>query len=260
MQDQSLIRLPLALLLAVLGASLAGCQRDAVSATAEQGALQTPAYQLVTVVRPESIDEHLRPARWAYEICANTAVTLNLPAKPFVVVPPDFVAERLTHISDGKSYYLKQQMYGIDAEDMKPQTGCQTRIKQEVVIERVRQGKVERIDIDKGGKQVAAEPGETGPRSPERDNLNDYSVSRNEKGVALKCLPAGHPVLASGMVSASCIVDAGAGKTLRDADGKPLIAFMRDEASGKQFSVLVHEPVLVSIGKTDSVALSGPLK
>lgn len=263
MQDQSLIRTPAALLmLAALGAMLAGCQRDAVSApaTSSGSAAASPAYQLVTVVRPESIDNHVRAARGMYEVCTGNAEMLKLPVKPFVQVPQNFVAERLTQTSDGKSYYSKQQLYSVDIDGMTPQNGCQTRVTESVVLERIRNGKVEHIDIDKDGKQIVAEPGEAGPRTPRRDKLADYTVSRTEKGVALKCLPEGSPGLVPGMLTASCIIDAGSGQTLRDADGKPLSGYMRDEASGKQFSVLVHEPVSVSIGKADTAALSGPLK
>lgn len=258
MQDQGMIRIPAALLALCL--ALGGCEKASSAPTKAAAAPALPAYQLVTVVRPESITDHIRPAKVVYEQCASTAALLKLPVKPFVAVPASFVAERLTQTSDGQSFYMKKQQYGIDIDELTPQQGCATRIKEEAVIERVHKGVVEHIDVDKDGKQVAAEPGEPGPHMPRHENLTAFTESRIEHGVALKCLPKGSAALVPGMLSASCLVDAGAGKTLRDADGNALTAYMRDEASGKQFSVLVQEPVSVSIGSADTQALSGALK
>lgn len=258
MQDQGLIRIPASLLALCL--ALGGCDQASSAPAKNAVAPASPAYQLVTVVRPESIADHIRPAKTVYEQCASTATMLKLPVKPFVEVPANFVAERLTQTSDGKSYYMKKQQYGIDIDDMNPQQGCSTRVKEEAVIERVHKGVVEHIDVDKDGKQVAAEPSESGPSMPRHENLAAFTESRTEHGVALKCLPKGSAGLVPGMLGASCLVDAGAGKTLRDADGNALTGYMRDEASGKQFSVLVQEPVSVSIGAADTQALSGALK
>ena len=258
MQDQGMIRISASLLALCL--ALVGCKPASSAPAKNAAASASSAYTLVTVVRPESISDHIRPAKAFYEQCASTAALLKLPVKPFVAVPASFVAERLTQTSDGKSFYMKKQQYGVDIDDMNPQQGCATRIKEEAVIERVRKGVVEHIDVDKDGKQVAAEPSESGPQMPHHENLAAFTESRTEHGVALKCLPKGSAGLVPGMLSDSCLLDAGAGKTLRDADGNALTGYMRDEASGKQFSVLVQEPVSVSIGAADTQALSGALK
>lgn len=241
-----------------LGASLSGCDRAAVSAPSASAAGLS--YELVTQNRPDSLKTFVQVQKAYYDFCVASASILKLPVQPFVQIPPDFVLERNSYKSDGKSYYVKQQLFSIDADEMRPEKGCATRISEGIVIERVGKGSVEHVDIAIDGTRVAAPAGKPAPASHRGDNIGAYRVARTEHGVALRCKAPGDPGLNPGVITASCIVDAGAGGTLRDAQGTPLAAYARDELSAAMVGVLLTEPVSVRIGHVDAAVFAGELK
>ncbi|MES2320140.1 MAG: hypothetical protein V4631_21900 [Pseudomonadota bacterium] len=248
------------ILAALFAASLAGCDRTATSAPAAAGASGAePAYELVTERRPDSFSAQVRIQKAAYDMCVAAAKNANLPVKPFVVAPPDYVLERTTYRFDGKSYYMKQQHFSVDITDTFPEKGCVTRIAEGGVINRAGNGVNESVDIDIDGKRVAgSDP--MPPSSRFAGDTDAYTVARTEGGVALKCQAPDNPGLHPGLITALCIVDAGNGRTLRNADGSPLVAYLRDEASAAMSSAAVVVPVSLQLGKTDTTAFSGALK
>lgn len=249
----------LAVCLLPLLSSLSGCNRDAVSAPVAKAA----AYQFVTQHRPVSLQAYHAMSRGAYSSCVTVAKQNNQPVKPFVTIPPDFVAQRDTMQSDGVSYYWKTQTYELNVASINPEQGCATRIEETVSIERIGRGKIDRMGIGADGTAEttsAAHDSARADNSGDIDELSGYTVARKENGIALKCLPPGAPVLQAGMGTEMCLVDAGDGRTLRSSRGDALVAFARVTSAESLRGVVMIEPVSLALGKFDSTVFTGSLK
>ncbi len=245
--------------------SLTGCQRDAVSAPpapAPVAGAATQAFQLVTQRRPLSVQEHFKMHKAGYDMCVTLAELKNLPVQPFVAIPADFIAERTTHSSDGKSFYSKTQHYDIDIPGIVPENGCATSIAERSQVERISQGKIEQMGADRDGKTETTTRTDDQPEkaSAAPDDISLYTVARKDNGIALKCLPPDHPVLHAGMTTELCVIDAGAGRTLRWSNGSAIVAYSRVTIVEQLSGISVIEPVSVQLGKFDVALFSGPLK
>lgn len=245
-------------ILVCLIAVLSGCDQPAESApgAAAGGAL---AYELELERKPESLTQHFKIIRAGYDDCVEAARVMKLPVKPFVTVPADYAMEHVIYASDGKSYVMRQKQHTIDITEMKPQQGCATRMSVAEVIERTSNGKVEHVDIDTDGQRHVAEPMQS-DAVPSFQDVKGYPAARNEKGVPLLCVGKDDPMIAAG-VTASCIVNAGAGRTLRSADGRPIMAYIAERMSQDvHASPTVLQPVRARIGSVDANLLKGELK
>lgn len=251
----------LAVLLPV-AAALAGCDGNAATAPGSSASAARPAYELVTQRRPLSPTAYFTTARAGYDACVGLAKSNNLPVKPFVRVPDNFIAQRTTFKSDGAAMYWKTQDYTIDVASIEPETGCKTKISEIVDVQRMGNGKIEQLGIDKDGQSENVSRAHDKPlkNGDGPDDLAMYSVARIEKGIALKCLAPDSPALKAGLVAEMCIVDAGAGLTLRSASGDPLVAFARETVNESMTGITLIEPVSLKLGKVDPTVFSGALK
>jgi len=238
-----------------LGYFLAGCDLSATAAPRATGKVG-PAYELVTVRRPVSVPDYVHVQKQFYELCKAAAALERQPVKPFVEIPKDFVMERQTRLSDGTSFAMKLEQFGIDVDNMLPEHGCASRISKAVVLEHVHNDAVTHIDIDPDGRRVVAEPLTLGPSARVGGDSDAYTERRTLHGVPLMCIPRGGPGLAPGVVSEHCIVDGGKDGPLREPDGNLVVAYQRDELSsmaGGSASIL--EPVSLTVGKVNSARL-----
>ncbi len=235
--------------------NLTGCEVEA--AATQPVSAQEHSYEVLTQSRAESLESFFLPAKTAYDLCVFEAVNKGLAVKPFVVPPKDFVDRRDDYKSDGRSYYWRVQNYGIFVDDLVPEKGCATRMFEDAVIDRVVNGRLERVSISDGKRSVAPMSALPPRVNSDKNGTRTYKVLRNENGIKLKCLAADDPDR-DPFIPDSCIVDVGNGDTLRDVHGKPILAYMRTKDAGMPDFVI--KPVSVRIGKVDNSVFVGELK
>ena len=103
----------------VLGifAPLAACDRQTVDATAQP-------YEIVTQMRPESLEAYMQTPRRAYDVCARVRAMQHLPPPPLLVpLPADFAMKRSTYLSSAIGYLIRHEEFNVFMED-----DCKTRI------------------------------------------------------------------------------------------------------------------------------------
>ncbi|MFZ6754781.1 hypothetical protein ACO0KY_15535 [Undibacterium sp. Dicai25W] len=91
---------------------------DATNSDANSAVGQT--YEVVTVTQPENFSQYRDWYKTIYESCVELAKDRNLPVKPFVNVPVDFIIDKDVYISDGKNYLHSNFSYGININDDVP--------------------------------------------------------------------------------------------------------------------------------------------
>ena len=197
-------------------------------------------------------------ARGLYDMCVANASLQHKAVQPYPSLPADHLQERTVYASDGKNYVQDRTTYTVDVEGTQVDTGCLVKHTKFREIVRYSNGMQEVVHVDGKGERIV-QPAVEAPHEPDQD-ISDHSVRRTENGIALKCLPPDHVVIQSGLLSASCAVDAGGGKTLLDYAGKPVMAYGRETLSEKMFGTAsVYVPVSLRLGSSSNALLKGPL-
>lgn len=230
--------------------ALAACDRQTVGAAGQP-------YEIVTQVRPESLEAYMKIPRKAYEVCGLARAAMKLPPPaPLVALPADFVIKRSTYMSSGKGYLIRNEEFVVDINDMAPETGCKTRIGSTLEESVGRDGKIYAQRRTMDGQIEVDEPI---PLLADPTNGASKGVSYTEKrtvgGMAVRCVPA---ALLNAQVMDRCAADTNAG-LLRDGANDPIVLHARDVIP--VFDMVVRtEPVVVQIGKPvpqQRIALSG---
>lgn len=229
---------------------LAACDRQTVSAAGEP-------YEIVTQVRPESLEAYMKIPRKAYDVCALARTAMKLPPPaPLVALPADFVIKRSTYLSSGKGYLIRDEEFFVYINDMAPETGCKTRTGSTLEESVGRDGKIyaQRRALD--GQIEVDEPM---PLLLDPTNGASKGVSYTEKrmvgSMAVRCVPA---ALLNAQVMDRCAADTNAG-LLRDGANDPIVLHAREVVPVADM-VVRTEPVVVQIGKPvpqERIALSG---
>ncbi len=229
----------------VAGLFMVGGQRLAHAATTT--ALRS--HDIVTQTRPESVDSYLEFFQSSHRVCAAAREMLQLPPPaPLVQVPPKFITQRTTYLSNGKAFLYRREEFFIDMSEMTPEQGCTTRLGSRMASEVVNGGKRQSSSSEMGARPEV-EPAidmETVP-PPYRKGDDNFSSRRTIGGVAMRCAPASSQFLAETMQDL-CILDLPSG-TATDADGKPIVVHLRSKLLEKAGMVLLTEPVSVQIGQ-----------
>lgn len=234
----------------VLFVALAACDRQPADGAAGEAAQP---YDIVTQKRPQDLDSYMQLYRGGYTACAAARAMMKLPpALPFVVVPANFVIERNTYLGSGNTSLVRQEQFFVDISEMKPDTGCKTRLGSTMIERLVRAGQVyeQRRGLD--GQVETDEPTPLAPGSPRADAFTEKkTVGR----IAMRCMSA---ALDSSAMQGGCAADAGPG-VLLDGEGEPIILRGRATYPERANMVVLTEPVTVQIGKPVSqqrIALS----
>lgn len=227
-------------------AALAACDRQTVDATAQP-------YEIVTQVRPESLEAYLHMYRQAYGVCANVRAMMNLsPPPPLVAVPANFVTKRSTFLSSGTGYLIRHEEYSVDISDMTPETGCKSRLAsaQTEVVVRGGQVRSQRREFD-GHTEVDA----PAALPPAASKGSSYTEKKMLGGITMRCLST---ALRDGLTMDRCAADTASGLLL-DGHGNPIVLHAREVVPVTKM-VMLTDSVSVQIGKPVSperIALSG---
>lgn len=193
-----------AFLVPIVPALLAGCGQNpapdapATPATAAQagpaGATGKAgeSWELVQLERQDPPNQDLAMLRdGPYQLCAAVASQLKVPVKPFPVAPDDYRNRRITRITNGTSWVVKEEYIGggEDAPSMDPKTGCEHRLPTDrhVMVQITHAGKSTHI-LD--GKVTDVEEVPPWPEyAPRGKPTTEYTQARTVNGVPLRCLP-----------------------------------------------------------------------
>ena len=235
-----------ALLLASLCAGLAACSRDE-AATAARPAAHIPAkgisYEVVTVQRPESVEEYHKLYRGTYETCASIRKSQSMPPPaPMKQPPPDFVIQRETYISDGTAYYSKREDFAYVVDSSGDRPSCDTREDKAVLTEVLRDGMMYHTSVDAEGKAMTEPPEEAPP--PRRPSDAVYSEPKVVKGQAVKCMKL--PPNTGKLLTEQCAADLKPGTLYYD--GRPIVLAGRVTIVNQVASNILTEPVRVKVG------------
>lgn len=226
--------------------AISACGNSADSAASpdhgsNQSANSGSAYQVETVTKPENFAQYVNWYKQGYDGCVNFAKLRNLPVKPFVNVPADFIIDRDIYISDGKNYLHRTMSNQIQTKDATPENGCTTSIAKTETLRAVKNGKYSHIDVLESGERVA-QPAETATKSG-LENAGIYTVAKLVNGFNLKCMPDDATTAALGQV---CVIEKQGQTNFADYDGKYITGYARMLATQDQFGVLITSPVSIS--------------
>jgi len=238
----------LILMMSMAGLVLAGCGQSASSA-GEPTAAAGNTYELVQLVRPEPADGPFRVVKeTAYKMCSMMAELKHLPVKPFPNPPAGYATERITVVTDGKSFVRKSEsLYSTDTSTITPENGCEYKISP---------SKAYSVTLLHGGKQIdisAADDGKatvdttdagTYTASSTSGKASDFSEQRTVNGVNLRCWPKSHPMLANGLLLDMCIYEKDG--VLVESNQQPITLYSKTRPAGKdpRFPyVVITEPV-----------------
>jgi len=227
--------------------ALAACDRKTVDAAAQP-------YEIVTQMRPESLEAYMQPHRRAYDVCASVRAMQHLPPPPpLLALPADFVMKRSTYLSSGTGYLIRHEEFNLvmDAAD------CKTRVDSAMTEAIMREGKVygQRRELDGHTEVDEPAPSGTDPSKLATDEAS-FTEKRTVGGIGMRCLSAS---LRGGITLDKCAASTDAG-LLRDGAGDPIPLHAREVVPGPDKMVVLTEPVSVQIGKPVSperIALSG---
>ncbi|MBC3861997.1 hypothetical protein H8K32_07810 [Undibacterium jejuense] len=212
---------------------------DATNSDANSVAGQT--YEVVTVTQPENFSQYRDWYKTIYESCVELAKARNLPVKPFVNVPVDFIIDKDVYISDGKNYLHSNFSYGININDDVPEKGCGTSIVKTESHLIIKNGKSYAVDVQENGERVGPQFQVDMVQEPAEDT-SLYSVPKVVNGIPLKCQASSEFNKALGEF---CILEPKGITKFIQIDGKFLPAYARNFLTKDQFGVLVTKPVSV---------------
>ncbi|MES2676212.1 MAG: hypothetical protein V4660_18385 [Pseudomonadota bacterium] len=233
---------------------LAGCDSSGNtplvgSASPLPGAATSPSYELVTETRPEDVDRYFALVKAAYDACVVVAQSRHLPIEPFVSVPDNFVLERHTYISDGKSFYKKIARSNINSELMQPETQCKARIESSADTQIIYGGFTYDVATGGEGKQTLAAPRKFDPELYHwRKDISNYNIKKVFNGITLACLTDADLAAQLGEGQEMCIFIAANGNHPSTAQRKPIFGHTRILLADGSAGAILTEPVSAKIG------------
>jgi len=182
-------------LIPILCTAVLACSRQ--DAVAEAPVQDTPAtaaaptkavpYEIVTVQRPESVDDFHKLYRVSYDLCALVRKAKSLPPPPPLAAPPaDFITQRDTYISDGVATYVKNEYFTYKVESEGETPSCASGERKASSVEVVRDGMMYHSGVDEDGNAYTDPPEEAPP--PEQGRDGAYTEPKVVKGFAVKCM------------------------------------------------------------------------
>lgn len=238
-----------------VGALLAGCgnSTDASEGGVPSGAARDAAqtsYEIVTVTRPENVEQQLAPERALYNACTAQAEAQRLPVKPFPAVPRDYFTERSSWASDGQTFMSRIENYGIDMTALVPEQGCSTRFTIASSTEVHRGKKVRSVEVSHDGERNASDEEGNAPAAPRLARLAAYTAAKTVAGHKVRCMPA----TGQGQHE-TCVPDAGAAMPA-SYDGSPITVHLRMK-NAQGTTDLVMMPQTLRIGAAVDPAAFG---
>lgn len=236
------------LLIAILCTGLGACSRQDGGAQAPvQAAAAAPAkgvsYEVVTVERPESVDDYHKLYRASYDMCAATRKLQSLPPPPPMKQPPaDYIIERDTRISDGASTYVKSEYFTYKVASEGDAPTCESGERKAWTIDVVRDGMMYHSGADEEGNVETSPPEEAPP--PEQGRDGSYTEPKVVKGFAVKCMKLGPET--SKLLTEQCAVDLKPG-TLYEGR-RPIVVAGRVTIVDKMQGAILTEPVVIKVG------------
>lgn len=241
------------LILAVLSAANVGCSPTDTAGVERAGAAVTAgaqgskgiAYEVVTVERPESVEDFHKIYRASYDLCVDLRKILKMPPPaPMKQPPADFISKRTTYISDGKTYLTRGEYFTYQVVSEEPTFTCETVERKTSDSQLVRDGKVYDVSIDETGQRFVEEPEDWLIKREESEG-GIYTEARTVGGFAVKCMP---PMPVPEELQADlCIADLKPG-TLTDVTGEPLVLSSRVRTVEKMVGAILTEPRTVKVG------------
>jgi hypothetical protein len=235
----------------LFGLVLAGCGQSASSA-GEAAVAAGSAYELVQLERPEPPDGPFQVVKeTAYKLCATIAELQHIPVKPFPKTPADYATQRITVVTDGKSFMRKTEaLYSADTSTITPERGCEYRITPSKAynVTLVHDGKQTDINVGEDGKTTVdtTGAGSFAAASSASGETSQFSERRTVNGVNLRCWPKSHPMLADGSLLEMCVYEKDGVLTEVDQQAITLYSKARPAGNDPRFQyVVIMEPVSV---------------
>ena len=223
--------------LLALSACSDGSAGQAAAATTAKApataAASAQSYYLVTQVRPENPDKLFQRERGVHEMCVAGAKLKRIVAKPFPVLPPDFVLERHIYASDGKQTFYKEIQFKIDGAEVGQ--GCAYKISSTAHSVITRDGKSRQTEQDEQGGLSTGEEQPDIAEPVSQSKLDLYTETKVMKGVQLKCQ------------GTACIVDPSL--VVIGFGRRPVVAASRMDDISLFGTALITEPVSLAVGK-----------
>jgi hypothetical protein len=236
----------------VVGTQLGGCG-DSTGAPAASAPAAGNTYEIVTVTKPESVEAHLKPERAMHQMCATLAQQKGVPVQPFPAVPAQYFIQRDTHVSDGRRYLSRTETYGLDPAPMLPEQGCLARFAIATSTTDRQGGKARHVTVGYDGQREEDEVAVHAPSSARADKAAAYSVAKTVAGHAVRCLPAGDPVLSTRLARELCVAASGTAFAA-DAEGDPIVVHFRGRNVFNTTDVIQEPQTLRLGGRIDPAA------
>lgn len=196
-------------------------------------------YEVVTVTKPENLSQYRDWYKNGYDACVGFAQIKNLPVKPFIDIPADFIIDKDTYVSDGKNY-SHTTVSSVIKVDMTPESGCASSIEKTETLRVVNNGSSYHIDVQENGERVS-QPVQAEIKGGE-ENSTIYTDAKVVNGIQLKCLPENASTQIAGQV---CMIETQGSTKFIGYDGKYVAGYVRALTAKDQFGVVITEPVSV---------------
>lgn len=196
-------------------------------------------YEVVTVTKPENLSQYRDWYKNGYDACVGFAQIKNLPVKPFIDIPADFIIDKDTYVSDGKNY-SHTTVSSVIKVDMTPESGCASSIEKTETLRVVNNGSSYHIDVQENGERVS-QPVQAEIKGGE-ENSTIYTDAKVVNGIQLKCLPENATTQIAGQV---CMIETQGSTKFIGYDGKYVAGYVRALTAKDQFGVVITEPVSV---------------
>lgn len=240
------------LLIPIVCAAVSACSRQdaatAAPAPSKQATAHAPApakgpsYEIVTVQRPESVDDYHKLYRAAYELCAHMRKSKSLPPPPPLVPPsPGYVIQRDTYIGDGAATYVKNEYFTYQVASEGETPSCESGERTSWALEVVRDGKVYRSGAGEDGTAYTNPPDEAPP--PEQGHDGAYTEHKVVKGFAVKCMKLGPDT--DNLLTEQCAVDLQPGTVYQGR--RPIVVAGRVTIVEKLQGAILTEPMVVKV-------------
>ena len=171
-----------------------------------------PAYELVVLQKPDTVEGYAKIPRAYYDLCANLTHALNLPTKPFPQLPASLGSQRSTYVIRGWDSVYRHEFLGeFNVSKMDLDHLCEV----DVVVDNSPE-----VQIVVGATRTSIDTDENNHITVTTEDLSDlhafdrsrpakstaeYTDSRTVNGIPLRCLPAGKPPLDPVLITEMCI-------------------------------------------------------
>ncbi len=238
-------------LLPVLCLAGSACSRQDSAAEAPvqntQATAAAPAksvsYEVVTVQRPESVEDYHQLYRASYDMCAQIRKAKSLPPPPPLAQPPaSYITQRDTYIGDGASIYVKSEYFNFNVNTEGDTPSCASGENKSWSTEVIRNGMMYTSGADEQGNVVTNPPEQAPP--PEEGRDGSYTEPKVVKGFAVKCMK-----LSPGtdkLLTEQCAVDLKPGSLYQGR--RPIVVAGRVTIVEKMQGAMLTEPMVIRVG------------